>query len=225
MGDYSFLGFSEPFSSISHFLGAIVCLFYFRPLWRTARGHLGHRIAVAIFCGATVLLLLLSGLFHLLPNGTSAKILFQRLDHAAIFILIAGTFTPLHSILFRGRLRWIPLVVIWTIAIAGIVLKEVFFSQIPELLSVSIYIGMGWLGIFSAFFIYLHWGFNLVVPLLKGALAYSLGSIIDLLHKPILLPGIFGPHELFHIAVLIGVTYHWKFIHEVALSASLPIEK
>jgi channel protein (hemolysin III family) len=220
MHAYGFLGFSEPFSSLSHFIGAIVCLILSIPMWRSAKGHFGHRLAIGVFCFATIFLLSMSGVYHLLPPGSSGKIVLQRLDHAAIFVMIAGTFTPLHSILFRGVLRWLPLVVIWTIAVVGIIMKTIFFSEISEFVGVGTYLGMGWLGMISAVFICIHWGFGLAAPLIKGAIAYSIGTVFEFLKGPTLISGVIGPHELFHIAVLMGITYHWKFIRSVALQAS-----
>jgi len=224
MTSYHFLVFYEPFSSLSHFVGALVCLIFSVPLWRSAKGHFGHRLAIGVFCFASVFLLIMSGVYHLLPEGTTGRMVLQRLDHAAIFLMIAGTFTPLHSILFRGVLRWLPLVVIWTIAITGITLKTIFFSQIPETLSLGTYLGMGWLGLISVVFICIHWGFGLAAPLLKGSVAYSIGSLFEFLKGPIVISGVIGPHELFHLAVLVGIAYHWKFIRKVAMEASPKME-
>ena len=215
-----FLGFSEPFSSLSHFAGAGLCLAFSLPLWKSAKGHFGHRFAIGVFSFAAVFLLVMSGVYHLLPNGTVGKMVLQRLDHAAIFVLIAGTFTPLHGILFRGILRWLPLIIIWSIAVVGITLKTIFFSQIPEFVSLGTYLGMGWLGLISGFFVYSQWGFGLVVPLLEGAVLYSVGSMFEFFKGPTLITGVIGPHELFHVAVLLGIAYHWKFVRAVALKAS-----
>jgi len=219
MPTHPFLGFSEPFSSLSHFLGAGLCAVFSIPLWRSARGHFAHRLAIGIFCFASMLLLSMSGVYHLLPAGSAGKAVLQRLDHAAIFVLIAGTFTPLHAILFRGALRWIPLALIWTIAVAGIILKTAFFSQIPEFISIGTYLGMGWLGAFSGILIYWRWGFNVVLPLFEGAMVYTIGSIFEFLKQPVIISGVLGPHELFHVTVLFGIAYHWKFVHHIALSS------
>lgn len=215
-----FLGLSEPVSSLSHFVGAAVCIVFTQPLWRSAKGHFGHRLAIGIFCFASVFLLSMSGVYHLLPNGGRAKLVLQRLDHAAIFVLIAGTFTPLHAILFNGRLRWIPLATIWSLAVVGIVFKTIFFSEMPEYLGVAAYLGMGWLGIISGIYVYFQWGFALVVPLLQGAIIYTTGSLFEFIKEPVIITGVVGPHELFHLAVLIGIAYHWKFVRDLALKAS-----
>lgn len=216
MPSYPFFGLTEPFSSLSHFAGAVVCLISALPLWRSAKGSPAHRWAVGIFSFSCVFLLIISGVYHLLPYGGAARDVLQRLDHAAIFVLIAGTFTPVHTILFRGIWRWGPLVTIWSIAVVGIVLKTVYFTQIPEAVSISTYLGMGWLGIFSAVLIWSQWGFPVVEPLISGALIYSLGTVFEFLKKPILIESVIGPHELFHVAVLIALACHWRFIRKIA---------
>ncbi len=152
----------------------------------------------------------MSGVYHLLDVGNARDIL-QRLDHAAIFILIAGSFTSIHGILFTGIKRWGILLLVWSIAIGGIILKSIFFTAVPEWLSLSLYLGMGWVGLASAIMLYKQYGLSYVTPLVLSGVAYTIGAVLEFLHTPILVTGIIGPHELFHIAVVIGVFLHWRF--------------
>ena len=87
---------------------------------------------MVVFAFSCVLLLSISGVYHLLSPGGSGRYVLHRLDHAAIFILIAGSFTPVHAILFRGPWRWGMLAGVWTMAITGLTLKTVYFTSIPE---------------------------------------------------------------------------------------------
>ena len=214
MINYSLAGLADPFSSLSHIVGACICIPGAVALLRSTETR-SHKIALTIFCFGCVFLLLASGVYHLLPLESSSRAVLQRIDHAAIFILIAGTFTPIHAIFFKGFWRWAPLTAIWTAAIFGIIFKTIFFSHIPEMLSVSVYLGMGWSGVISGMLLWRQVGFEFVRPLLNGALWYSGGSLLDFFKEPILIRGIIGPHELFHVAVLFGIMYHWKFIREV----------
>ena len=131
---YAIPGFSDPLSSLTHLLGAVVfaCLTPFLLL--KGRGDPGRVASLGVFAFATVLLLALSGTYHLLSPGTGGRAVLQRLDHAAIFVLIAGTFTPLHFILFRGAWRWATLLILWASATAGVTLKSVFFGDTSECL-------------------------------------------------------------------------------------------
>jgi channel protein (hemolysin III family) len=154
----------------------------------------------------------MSGVFHLLEPQGSARDVLQRLDHAGIFFLIAGSFTAVHGILFRGIWRWGMLLLIWAIAITSITLKTIYFHDLSEWLGLSLYLGMGWLGAITGVLLYRRFGFVFIKPLVYGALAYTAGAVIEFIRMPVLIPGVIGPHELFHIAVLIGLGYHFAFV-------------
>jgi len=156
----------------------------------------------------------MSGVFHLLEPNTTGRDVLQRLDHAGIFLLIAGTFTPIHGIMFTGWWRWGMLLPIWAIAITGLTLKTIFFDGFPEVFGLSMYLGLGWLGVISAVVVKRRFGFNMIKPLIYGAIAYSSGAVTEFLRTPILIPGIIGPHELFHIAVLFGLGFHFYFVYQ-----------
>ncbi len=177
-----------------------------------ARGHRGWVAAVSVFVFSVVFLLSMSGVYHLLDNGGSARTVLQRLDHAAIFGLIAGTFTPVHVILFKGFWRWGILVLIWVLAITGMTLKTIYFQELPQGLGLMFYLGLGWVGIFSAYLTHKLHNFTVIKPLVYGALAYTVGASLEFFKMPVIIPGVIGPHELFHIAVLAGITWHWNFV-------------
>lgn len=136
----------------------------------------------------------------------------QRLDHAAIFVFIASTFTPIHTIVFKGVWRWGMLAFIWTCAIVGVTLKSIFFDSTPYALGMSLYLAMGWVGLVSGVALARRFGVRFVLPLVGGAVAYTGGAMIEFLEWPKLWPGVIGPHELFHAAVLLGAAFHWTFI-------------
>ena len=210
-------GFSDPFSALSHLVGALVALYYGISLLRLTGVHRGLFIAVSVFVFSVVFLLTMSGVFHLLDHDGPGRAVLQRLDHAGIFVLIAGTFTPVHSILFKGFLRWGFLVLIWGLAITGITLKSIFFNDLAEWLGLMFYLGLGWLGILSAYYTHRLHGFKIIKPLLYGALAYTVGASIEFLRLPVVIPGVIGPHEIFHIAVLAGIAWHWRFVRDLLI--------
>lgn len=151
----------------------------------------------------------------MLPPG-DARSLAQRLDHSAIFVLIAATFTPVHTLLFHGKGRWGALLFIWSVALVGIGLKMMYFDQISRWLGLSLYVGMGWLGIFSGLSLTRRYGFSFVQPLAWGGFAYTVGAVVEGLCWPSLLPRVVQSHELLHVAVLIGLCCHWSFIYSIA---------
>jgi len=206
-------GFSEPFSSWTHLLAAgasFVGLFY---LCYRGWGNSLRLFSLSVFSFSLVFLFSMSGVYHLLDPAFVPRMVFQRLDHAAIWVLIAGTFTPTHLILFRGIWRWGILALVWIIGITGLVLEAVFFEDIPYWMSLTLYLGLGWMGLLTA------WHFRKVFHdksfhhLWKGGLAYSIGAILQHFDWPIIIEGVIGPHEIFHLLVITGAFYHWLFIY------------
>jgi channel protein (hemolysin III family) len=213
-------GFSEPFSSLTHLGGALAFAILGAFLVVRGRGN-GWRVAsLAIFAFSCVALLSLSGVYHLLEPGTTARGVLMRLDHAAIFVLIAGSFTPVHVILLREPWQRFLLAGIWAAAITGLVLKTVYFSTLPSWLGLSMYLGLGWLGTISTLALARRFGVRFVLPLLWGALAYTLGALADHFRWPAPIAGVLGPHEVFHLAVLAGIGFHWAFIRRIAAGTS-----
>ncbi len=215
MTTISIPGFSDPFSSITHLIGALVFLVYGIKLMSLASGHRGWLVSVCVFVFSVVFLLSMSGVFHLLEPQSPGRAVLQRLDHAGIFVLIAGTFTPVHYILFSGFWRWGFLLLIWALAITGITLKSIYFTDFAEWLGLMFYLGLGWSGILSAFLTHRLYGFAIIRPLILGALAYTVGASLEFLRLPIVIPGVIGAHELFHIAVLAGIAWHWQFVTDL----------
>lgn len=216
-------GFTDPFSSLSHLFGAAAFIGLAPPLLR--RGlrtpaqpgvPLSARVSsLATFSITAVVLLAMSTTFHTLGHG-AARHVFQRLDHAAIFILIAGTSTPIHAILFRGLWRRGMLALLWTIALLGVTLKSIFFDAVPETVGVLLYLGMGWIGVASIIALWRREGFAFVWPLIAGGLAYTIGAGIEIGVTRPLVRGVIRAHEIFHLAVLAGLAFHYLFIWRAA---------
>jgi channel protein (hemolysin III family) len=209
---YSIPGFSDPVSSLMHLLGAGVFAVLGFFLLRRGRGSAGRVLSLGIFVFTVIFLLSMSGVYHLLAPGGAGRMVLQRLDHAAIFTLIAGSFTPVHVILFRGFWRWGVLVLIWSLAITGLTLKVIFFESIPEWLGFLFFLGLGWVGLGSGIALWRRYGFTFIKPLVLSGAAYTLGGLLEFLRLPVVIPGVVGPHELFHVTVLVGIGFHGWFL-------------
>jgi channel protein (hemolysin III family) len=209
-------GFAEPVSSLTHLLGAGVFVGLAPLLIRRGAGERPRVIALAIFSLVIVVQLGLSGIYHLLPLNSVARGVFQQLDHAAIFALIAGSFTPIHMILYRGFGRWGMLLLVWGIAVTAITVKTIYFAELPRGVGLGLYLGMGWIGLGSGISLYRRYNWQFVAPVFWGGIAYSVGAVLEALHWPTLIPGVFQWHEVFHVAVLIGLALHWSFIYAIA---------
>lgn len=205
------LGFCEPISSWLHAGGAIMAGLSSRALYRSAATP-GGSLALGVFGAAVVLSLAVSGTYHALDTGTTVRAVFQRLDHAFIWILIAATFTPVHVILFRGAWRWAVLTVIWACAVVGVALKTIFFADVGDGLGLALYLVLGWMGAVSAGKIWHQDGRRATHLLLAGGVLYSAGGAASVAEMPVVIPGYVGPHEIFHLAVLAALFVHWRFM-------------
>ena len=214
-------GISDPVSSLTHLFGAVV--YAVAAIWLLRRSikdrlHLG---SIAVFVGSAIYLLTMSGFYHLVDRDGPQRVVLERLDHLGIFLLIAGTFTPAITIIFTSSLRGWLLASIWGTTLTAIFIRLTFFDSISHAQGVMLYLFIGWTGIFPVAMVWKRYGTEFVMPLLMGALVYTFGGIFEALGEPVVLPGIMGPHEQFHIAVLLGVGMHWYFMHQIA-SGELP---
>lgn len=204
---------AEPVSSCTHLAGAVVFACLSVLLLRRSRGSVGRIVAMCVFVCSCVLLLSISGVYHLLPRGGMAHRIFARLDHAAIFVLIAGSFTAIHTVAFTGFGRWGVITMVWVGTGAIVTLKTVFFDSIGELSGLMMYFGFSWMGVLTGIALWRHHSFAFIQPMVYGGLAYTLGAILEILRTPVLIEGVVGSHEVFHVAVLIGIGCHWWFVH------------
>jgi channel protein (hemolysin III family) len=204
-------GFAEPVSSFTHLAGAAVFLVLTAILVRRAWGSTWQVASTVVFGASTVFLLSMSGVYHLLPESAGKDVL-RSLDIAGVFALVAGTFTPVHAILFRGRSRLLPLVAIWSAATAGIALRTLFSGDVPHGVVTGCFLALGWAGVVSGVALWRRAGFACVRPLLWGGVAYTLGAIglAATWLRPV--PGVVEHHELWHLAVLLGLSLHWAFV-------------
>ena len=213
------LGFSEPLSSMSHLIAALFFLIAGLYVLYKGRGNLTRVFALLVYFGCNVFLFSMSGVYHLLEKGSDANYVLQILDHAGIFLMIAGSFTPFQIILLRGNKRWIPLFLIWTLAINGITFTSIFFDDMPEALKLSFYIGMGWMAVFTVWFIR-KFDPKTVSLIILGGIFYTLGAIMDYLRWPVLLTQVLEAHEIFHILIVLGATTH---LYAISRISHLPI--
>lgn len=209
-------GFQEPFSALTHLAGALVFVGLAVPLLRRARGD-GRRLGLlGVYAFACVLLLAMSGVYHTLPAASTARAVLNQLDRAAIFVLIAGTHTPVQGLFFRGVARWGGLLALWLVAAVGITLFVLFHDELPSWVATGTYLALGWIAGISGLIVWRRIGTARIAPLVLGGVAYSLGALLLELDGPTLVRGYIGAHELWHLAVLLGMGLHWNFLFQNA---------
>lgn len=212
---YPIPGFREPVSCFTHLLAAFVFAILSVYLLRRGRGSWGRTASLAVMAFSTLFLLSMSAVYHLLGPGTGRYVM-KQLDIAGVFALIAGTVTPIHAILFRGFNRWAPLLLAWSAAATGITLRTIYSESLAPGVGTAIFVLLGWGGLISCVLLWRRYGFSFVEPLLWGGVAYTVGAIALILNWPILIPHVVGAHELWHVAVLVGLGLHWKFVFQFA---------
>jgi len=161
-------------------------------------------IAASVFAATLLLLYAASTLYHALPGHVlkRAKEVFRRLDHAAIYLLIAGTYTPFVLVSMRGVWGWSLFGVVWGLAAVGIILKSIFGAGRLAVLSTAVYVGMGWLALVAIRPLLAHVPPGAVLWLFAGGVAYTTGVIFFALDRHRYL------HAIWHLFVLGGSACH-----------------
>lgn len=202
----------ELANSISHGLGALAAIVatVLMLMKASASPELTHGqlIGVTVYGISMILLFLSSTLYHSAQNEVQKTIL-HRLDHCAIYLLIAGSYTPFLAITLNTPLAKVLLVVIWLLAIAGIVFKMFFIDKFPRT-SLITYLLMGWLSVFVIYELYQTAPIQLLTLLVAGGLSYTVGTIFYAINK------IPYNHAIWHIFVLGGAALHcwaiWAYV-------------
>ena len=201
----------EPGSALTHFAGVILAIFAAFPLLIKAaiRGNALTVTAMAVFMSSMLLLYSASTLYHSISFTGAALKKFRKMDHMMIFVMIAGSYTPVCLLKLDGRKGMILLVAIWTLALVGMTVKYCWITC-PKWFSSVIYIAMGWTCVFVLPELRVNLPAGAFAWLLAGGIVYTVGGVIYALKLPLFKqrPN-FGNHELFHLFVLGGSICHY----------------
>lgn len=197
---------NEYVNAISHLVGAILSISALAVLVTLAAiaGKPAHVVGFAIYGVSLFLSQLFSCLLHFFLLFGKYLRVFGILDHNAIYILIAGTYTPFCLTIFEGATGWVLFGIVWSLAVFFITLKSIFFAKISVAMSNVSFLLMGWLIVFLIGPIYTRLGINAILWLLAGGLFYTVGALIFAYGKPDPFPPYFGNHEIWHLCVLAG---------------------
>ncbi|MBR9937568.1 hemolysin III family protein [Oscillospiraceae bacterium Marseille-Q3528] len=214
----------DPGSAVTHFIGMLMAMFAAVPLLIKAAREPDriHLIALAIFIVSMILLYAASTTYHTLDLSERTNKILKKIDHMMIFILIAGTYTPICLITLKGPVGYGLLALVWGIAIVGIVIKG-FWIYCPKWFSSVLYIAMGWVCVLAFTQIMNALPRAAFLWLLAGGIIYTIGGVIYALKLPIFNSKHknFGSHEIFHLFVMGGSFCH--FIVMYAFVAGMPV--
>ncbi len=163
----------------------------------------GERVGASVFAIALATMFGVSALYHRITWQPKARRWMRRLDHAAIYLLIAGTYTPVALLALSGVWRWTILPIVWGAAIAAIVLKLAWVDG-PKWLSVVIGMALGWMGVIALPQLWSHAGAAGIALLAIGGVLYTAGAVVYARQRPDPVPTVFGYHEVFHAFVIVA---------------------
>jgi hemolysin III len=167
--------------------------------------------AAAVFAGSVVAMLGASALYHRVTWSVRARPWMRRIDHAGIYLLIAGTYTPVGLLTLRGTMREVVLAIVWSGAAAAILLRFAWVDA-PKWLSVVLGVSLGWAGVAAMPQVARYAGVTAVTLLAVGGLAYTAGAVVYARRKPDPVPAVFGYHEVFHALTLVAVSCQYVAI-------------
>jgi hemolysin III len=204
------LAIREPVNALTHLLGALLAAIGMVVLLVNGAANDSARqvVAFSIFGTSLVLLYGTSGIYHSLNCSERGLTMLRRLDHMMIYVLIAGTYTPVCLVLLRGRLGIGLLIGVWILALAGIV-QKLAWMQAPRWFSTVLYLGMGWAAMIVAKPLLSAAPMGFFLWIIAGGLFYSVGAVVYATKWPNPAPRVFGFHEIWHLFVMAGSFCHY----------------
>lgn len=211
----------DPVSGLTHLGAAIAAAVGSGLLLWLGRDRGPTEIALAVYGVSLVLMFAASAVYHLLRTRPRVDRALRKLDHAAIYLLIAGTYTPICLHYFRGFWQWGMLTIIWTMAVVGVSVK-VFVIKAPRRVTAGLYVLMGWFSIIAVKEIVSTMPAAAIVWLVLGGVFFTVGAGVYVAKKPNVYPGVFGFHELWHVFVILGCACHFIVIAAFVAAAGVP---
>jgi hemolysin III len=202
----------DPISAFTHLAGAaaaVVGLFILLSL--NDEHSLPGTISLVVYGASLFIMFASSTTYHFVTAGPHVVQILRKVDHSAIYLLIAGTYTPFCVIAFSGFWQTGFLALIWLLAIAGIIVK-VFFIHAPRWVTAGVYVIMGWMSVFATRDMLQALPANTMLWLLAGGLIYTAGAVVYITKRFDFIPGVLGFHEVWHGFVLLGAATHFMAV-------------
>jgi hemolysin III len=206
----------EPVNSLTHWVGAALALAGLIALLIVGWSKPAKIISLSIYGLSLIGMFSASATYHMVQVKDKVLEIFRKIDHSAIYLLIAGTYTPFCINAFEGFWKWGMLSIIWSLAMIGIIVK-VFYIGAPRWVNTGIYLIMGWLCIAAVGQMLAVLPVWVMSWLIAGGVIYSLGAVIYITKIFNFKPGVFGFHEMWHIFVMLAAAAHFVAVLGVAL--------
>jgi hemolysin III len=201
----------HPVRGFLHGTAAVCSLVGAAQLWNRSTGDPGLQLALLVFGASLVCLYTVSSLYHSFPWQAVWKARMQRVDHSMIYLVVAGTYTPIAMVVLAGPLLWAALAATWGIALVGIA-QKIFRPQVGEWFSITMQMVQGWLALPCVGLLARELPHGAVVLVVAGGLLYTVGMVLFVTHRPRLWPRVFSYHEVFHVFVVAASGLHYAAI-------------
>jgi len=206
----------EPVNSLTHWAGALLALAGLVALLIVGWSTPAKIISLLVYGLSLIAMFSASATYHMVRAKDRVLLILRKIDHSAIFLLIAGTYTPFCINAFDGFWKWGMLIIIWSLAAIGIIVK-VFYIKAPRWLNAGIYVVMGWLCVGASGQMLATLPAWVFTWLLVGGVIYTLGAVVYSTKIFNFKPGVFGFHEVWHIFVMLAAAAHYVAVLGVAL--------
>jgi hemolysin III len=206
----------EPVNSLTHWAGAALALAGLIALLIVGWDTPAKVVSLAIYGISLIAMFSASATYHMVRVKDRALEIFRKIDHSAIYLLIAGTYTPFCVNAFEGFWKWGMLGIICSLALIGIIVK-VFYIRAPRWLNAGIYVAMGWMAVGAAGQMLTALPAWVLGWLIAGGVIYTLGAVVYATRIFNFKPGVFGFHEVWHIFVLLAAAAHFVAVLGVAM--------
>jgi len=198
----------DPVSGLTHLGAAILSLFGLIALMVISWGDTPKLVSVTIYGVTLIAMFSASATYHMTISSPKVIEILRKIDHSAIYLLIAGTYTPFCVNAFHGFWKWGLLSIIWGLALIGVGIK-VFIIRTPRWVNAGIYLLMGWLIIAAVGEMMATLPPEVLTWLIIGGVIYTLGAVIYITKKMDFIPSVFGFHEVWHIFVILAAAAHY----------------
>ncbi len=205
------LRIKEPMNTLTHFIPFLAGWVGLVFLILLSRNNLSKLITMSIFGLSVIALYGASSLYHAVRTTPRKELALRKIDHMSIYILIAGSYTPVFYYGLSGGWRWAMLISVWVLAIIGIILK-IWFMNAPRYVSTAFYVSLGWIALVPIVQLTHNLPLGALLMMVAGGVMYTLGAVVYAA-KIFRIPQIhLGFHEIFHLFVAAGTVIHFLMV-------------
>jgi len=204
---------TEMVSFYTHLTGLVLAVPAAVILLLAKEDNAGNMYAIMVYCCSLIFMFSASCLYHAFKKKENDDCFWRKLDHFAIFVMIAGSYTPMSYIYLDGYLKWVIILVQWLLVLTGLLFK-IFYLNAPRYLYTIIYLIMGWFVLIPLNEFMRIMPVDVMDLLWAGGFFYTAGAIIYALKKPNFFKGVVGFHEIFHVFIVLGAAAHYFMMYQ-----------